>query len=206
MIAPAVRRRIVHPVLIGWLTAVWVLLWSDLSLANVLAGLIIGTAVTTLLHLNPVPFRAHFNLRWSLILIGHFISDLVKASGQVAFLALRPGRVPRGAVIRVQLRSHSDVVLTMTAEITSLVPGSIVIEAHRLTGTLYVHLLDAEIVGGLEAARHHVFEQERRVLYALAAPEEIAEAGLPPAPGWRRDRATAAQGPPGRASSPGARP
>jgi multicomponent Na+:H+ antiporter subunit E len=172
-------------VLIIWLTLVWVLLWSDLTLANVLAGLLVATVLTTFLQLNPVPFHARLHPRGFAVLLGTFVRDIVLASVQVAFLALRRRRVPRGAVLRVRLRSHSDVILTMTAELCSLVPGSIVIEAHRLTGTLYVHLLDAELAGGLARAREHVLEQERRLLYALAAPEEIAEAGLPPRPSRR---------------------
>ncbi len=184
MITRLARRRVVHPVLIVWLTIVWVLLWSDLSLANVLAGIVVAVVVTTVFHLNPVPYHAAFRLRSFLALLLYFVRDLFLASAQVVALALRPGRIPRGAVIRVQLRGHSDVILTMTAEITSLVPGSIVIEAHRLTGTLYVHILDADLVGGLDAARRHVLVQERRLLYAFARADEIAEAGLPPAPGW----------------------
>lgn len=184
MITTLARRRRVHPVLIVWLTLAWVLMWSDLSLANVLAGVAVAIVVTSIFHLNPVPFHARFRPRSFLELLAYFIKDLLLAAIQVSALALRPGRVPKGAVIRVQLNSHSDVILTLTAEITSLVPGSIVIEAHRLTGTLYVHLLDAELAGGLDAARHHVLQQEQRVLYAFARAEEIAEAGLPPAPGW----------------------
>lgn len=186
MITPARRRRLVrHPVLIAWLTIVWVLLWSDLSLANVIGGLLVATVITASLQLNPVPFHARLHPRGFAVLLGHFLREIVLASVQVAVLALRRRKVPRGAVIRIRLRSHSDVVLTATAELTSLVPGSIVIEAHRLTGTLYVHLLDAELAGGLDAARRHVLEQERRVLYALAAPDEIADAGLPPRPRGR---------------------
>lgn len=187
------RRVVLHPALLLWLAGVWVLLWSDLSLANVLAGVLLGLLLTTFLRLNPVPFDARLNPRGFVSLVAHFAWDLVLASVQVAALALRPGRIPRGAVIRVRLRSHSDVILTMTAELCSLVPGSIVIEAHRLTGTLYVHLLDAEIGGGLERARRHVLEQERRILYALAGERQIAEAGLPPR-GHRRRRESMRQG------------
>lgn len=185
-----IRRRRAHPVLVGWLIGVWVLLWSDLSVANVVGGALVAMVLTTFLHLNPVPFHARFHLRGFLSLLFFFLGDLVLASLQVAYVALRPRRVPRGAVIRVRLRSHSDVILTMTAELCSLIPGSIVIEAHRLTGTLYVHLLDAEIAGGLEAARAHVLEQERRLLYAFAGADEIAEAGLPPRPVPRRRAGT----------------
>ncbi len=178
------RGFVLHPLLITWLTLVWVLLWSDVSLANVLSGIVVAVVATTLMPLNPVPFHARLHPWGTVELLARFAWDVVVASAQVAGLALRPGRVPRGAVIRVQLRSHSDVVLTITAELASLVPGSIIVEAHRLTGTLYVHVLDVELAGGLEAARRHVLEQEQRVLYAIAPDDEIAAVGLPPARRW----------------------
>jgi multicomponent Na+:H+ antiporter subunit E len=180
------HRLTLHPLLVLWLTAVWVMLWSDLSLANVIAGAVVAVLATTLLPLNPVPFHARLHPRGAAVLLAVFARDLVVASYQVTLLALRPRRVPRGAVIRVRLRSHSDVVLTMTSELLSLVPGSIVVEAHRLTGTLYVHVLDVETAGGLERAREHAHAQEERVLYAIAPREEIIAAGLPPKPGRRR--------------------
>jgi multicomponent Na+:H+ antiporter subunit E len=82
-------------------------------------------------------------------------------------------------VIGVRLRSHSDLYLTVTAELASLVPGSLVIEAHRLTGMLYLHVLDAEAAGGVEAHRAAVLELEERVLRALASDAELERAGLP---------------------------
>ncbi len=187
--APRRRRVTFHPVLAAWLTLVWVMLWSDLTLANVVAGLLVALVVTTVLPLNPVPFHARFHPVGFLVLLTRFAVDVVVASFQVSVVALRPGRVPHGAVIRVRLRSHSDVVLTLTAELCSLVPGSVVVEAHRLTGTLYVHVLDVAMAGGLDAARRSVLEQEVRVLYAIAPPEEIAACGLPPRPmrGRRRE-------------------
>ncbi|HWS57392.1 MAG TPA: Na+/H+ antiporter subunit E [Actinotalea sp.] len=187
MTATTLRRRFApHPLLVVWLTAVWVMLWSDLSLANVLAGAVVAMLATTLLPLNPVPFHARLHPRGTAVLLAVFARDLVVASYQVAVLALRPRRVPKGAVIRVRLRSHSDVVLTMTSELLSLVPGSIVVEAHRFTGTLYVHVLDVEMAGGLEQAREHALAQEERVLYAIAPREEIIAAGLPARPRRRR--------------------
>ena len=37
----------------------------------------------------------------------------------------------RNAVVRVKLQTHSDLYQTLTSELVSLVPGSIVIEARR---------------------------------------------------------------------------
>lgn len=163
-----------------WLTLVWVLLWGELSVGNVLAGVLLGVLLTRLLPLPPVEFNGRARPVASLALLARFIVDVVIASIQVSYLALRWDRPPRGAVLRVQLRSHSDLYLTLTAELASLVPGSIIVEAHRLTGTLYVHVLDVEVSGGVEKARESVLAQERRVLYALASDAEIADAGLPP--------------------------
>ena len=172
-----------------WLTVVWVLLWGDLSWANVLAGALIGFVVTRALPMPTIEFHGRVRPGPLLRLLGRFVVDLVRASVQVARLAMTPGRVPRGAVLAVQLRSHSDLYLTLTAQLCSLVPGSIVVEAHRITGTLYVHLLDVDMVGGIEQGRAHVLENEARILRALASDAELAEAGLelrPPRQG--RDR------------------
>ncbi|MCR6688711.1 Na+/H+ antiporter subunit E [Cellulomonas sp.] len=165
---------------IVWLTVVWVFLWGDLSVGNVLAGAAIALAVTTGLHMAPVDFHGRVH-PWGVVrLFTRFGVDLVRASFEVAFIALRPRYVPHGAVIGVQLRSHSDLYLTMTAELCSLVPGSLVVEAHRLTGVLYLHVLDVRQAGGIEAARQAVLDQEERVLRAFASPAEQRAAGLTP--------------------------
>ena len=166
-----------------WLAAVWVALWGEVSVGNVLAGVVVGVAVTTVLRMTPMDF--HGRLRpWGLVrLLSRFAVDLVRGSLEVAVIALRLGYVPQGAVIGVRLRSHSDLYLTLTAELCSLVPGTVVVDAHRLTGTLYLHVLDvthgaASASDGIEAARTHVLAQEERVLRALASDAELAEAGL----------------------------
>ena len=43
-----------------WLTVVWVFLWGDLSVGNVLAGLLIALAVTTGLRMAPIDFHGRF--------------------------------------------------------------------------------------------------------------------------------------------------
>ena len=84
------------------------------------------------------------------------------------------GRHPRNAVIEVQLRSRSDFYLTLTAELVALVPGSVVVDARRSTSMLYLHLLDVDGEGAIEAQRAHVLAVERRVVRALGSPAEIA--------------------------------
>ncbi|MBO0898390.1 Na+/H+ antiporter subunit E [Cellulomonas sp. zg-ZUI222] len=161
-----------------WLTVVWVLLWGQVTWGNVVNGVLLGLLVTAGLRMTRVEFRGRVHPVGLLVLLGRFALDLVRASFEVSLVALRPRHTPRGAVICVQLRSHSDLYLTLTAELVSLVPGSIIVEAHRLTGRLYVHVLDVETSGGVEKARQNVLDQEARLLRALASDEELAEAGL----------------------------
>lgn len=168
------------------LTAIWVILWGDLSAANLFAGAIIAALVITVMPLPAIDLRATFRPAPFLALASHFVWDLIVASLEVSLLALRPGRAPRGAVVGVRLRSRSDVFLTMTAELSSLVPGSVVVEAHWQTGTLYLHVLDVDQSGGVERVRAETLDLEARVLRAFATSTDLAGYGLA---GPRRSRA-----------------
>ena len=53
-----------------------------------------------------------------------------------------------------------------------------VVEALRRNGVVYVHVLDLDRVGGVEAVRRNVLANEERVLKALASDEELEAAGL----------------------------
>ena len=161
-----------------WLTLVWVMLWGDLSWGNVVGGAVLGAVVLVLFPLPSVAARGKLR-PWPLArLLARFVADLVTASFQVSFLALDPRRTPRGAVVGVRLRNPSDLYMTITAELSSLVPGSLVVEAHRLTGMLYLHVLDVDQAGGVEQVRADTLALEARVLHAFASNEDLRAAGL----------------------------
>lgn len=163
-----------------WLALIWILLWGDLTWANVLGGLVVGSLVAWGLPLPRVPFAGRVSVIGSFLLLARLAWDILLASIDVAAMALRLGSQPKGGVIRVPLRSRSDLYLTLTADMCSLVPGSIIVEAHRSTSTLYVHIFDLTKEGSIEAAHESVLAQEARIMYALASPTELREAGLPP--------------------------
>lgn len=172
------RRTLQWPVLL-WLTVVWTLLWGDLSLFNVVSGLLIAILVC---QVFPLPFlRMKVGLRphWLAWLVLRFLWDVVVASIQVAVKTLQFGRQPRNAVIEIDLRTPSDFVLTVVAEMVSLVPGSLVVEARASTHTLFLHVLDVGDRAGAEAFRAQVFALERRVVLALGADTDLV--ARPPA-------------------------
>jgi multicomponent Na+:H+ antiporter subunit E len=179
-----VRRRLRRPVAqwpaVTGLTVAWVLLWGDVTWANVVGGVVLSTVVVVVFPLPPVRTEARLRFVPFCRLFVRFVTDLTLASFQVAWTALRPGRVPQGALVRVQLRDTDDVFLTLTAVLAALVPGTLVVETRRRTGTLFLHVLDAEAAGGTAGVRRSVRDLEERVLRALAADEVLERCGIAP--------------------------
>jgi len=177
---PRRRKRVLQPRAVATIALAWVLLWDRVTWGNVVNGVLVGLLVTYAFPLPSIEFQGRLRPHRVLLLIAHFLLDLVGASWQVMRLAFGR-RSPRNAVIEVQLRSRSDFYLTLTAELVALVPGSVVVDARRSTSVLYLHLLDVEKQGGIQAQRAHVLAVERRVIRALGSREEIAalEAGGP---------------------------
>lgn len=162
-----------------WLALVWMLLWGDFSWANLLSGLALGVAVSIFFPLPAMGFTMRVRPVALVLLVGRFAYDLVAATIQVSAQVLDPRSLPHGAVVGVRLRNPADLYLTITAELSSLVPGTLVVEAHRITGMLYLHVLDIEGSGGADRVRDDVLALEARVLRALASDDDLATAGLP---------------------------
>ena len=180
---PRRRVRTVRRLATQWrtltiLAVLWVMLWGDLSWANVLAGLAVGAVVVMLFPLPPVRTRGTLRVWPFLTLAGHFVVEVFKASFEVAWIAIRPGHQPRGGIVGVRLRTTDDVFLTLTAEMTSLVPGSVVVEVHRAAGTLYLHVLDLSLSGGPDGVRASTLALEARILRALAPDGVLDRVGL----------------------------
>jgi multicomponent Na+:H+ antiporter subunit E len=166
------------------LTVVWVLLWDQVSVFLLVTGLLLALLVGVVFPLPPIELHSRIRFVPLVKLGARLLLDLVRSSASVVLLAFRPGPPPRSAIIKVQLRSRNDLYLTQVAELTSLVPGSIVLEAHRATSTLYLHVLDTVAEDDLARARQDVLDAELRILRAFGTPEELeaAEQGRPAPP------------------------
>ncbi|MCZ7439075.1 Na+/H+ antiporter subunit E [Micromonospora sp. WMMC241] len=173
-------RRRDQAVALGWLVAAWLLLWGDVSWANLLTGLVVGAAVLFFFPLPPVTFGGRLRPGPLLVLAGTFAGELVSASVHVAAVALRPGYRPRGAIIAVPLRVRTDLNLALTAEVISLVPGTLILDIDRTRGVLYVHVLDVRGPEDLAGSRDRVLAVERRIVRAVGSPTEVRQLDLEP--------------------------
>lgn len=183
-----VHRWSVSPFGLFWLTLVWVLLWGKISLLSVVGGLVIGYIVLALFPLPYVRVRLRPRLIGIVVLVSRFLWDLVRASIEVAWLAIRPGEPTRGVVMDMELAGDDALLQTLTAEMVALVPGSVVIDLDPLSRILTIHALNVTTRAEAEKVRHRVRGQEARVLRALHPdPESLLDP--------RRRRDAAAQNP-----------
>jgi multicomponent Na+:H+ antiporter subunit E len=72
----------------------------------------------------------------------------------------------------VPLETRNELLVTVTAELVSLVPGSLLVELDPEQPALYLHVLDARSPEHLDRAVASVHEQERRVVEAMAPKDE----------------------------------
>ena len=127
------------------LVAIWVSLWSDLSVANVLSGVIVAVAIVFVFGGRPtgrLVVRPIHALRFA----GYFVWKLVESTVVVARAVITPRGGVHTGVIAVPLEGCSDAVITLIADAISLTPGTLTIEVHRDPALLFVHALDVRDV------------------------------------------------------------
>ncbi|PWU51098.1 Na+/H+ antiporter subunit E [Micromonospora globispora] len=168
-------RRRDQAIALGWLVLIWLLLWGDLSWGNLLGGLVVGVAVLVFFPLPPVTFGGRLRLGALLVLVATFAAELVSASVRVAGLAVRPGCRPRSAIVAVRLRVRTDLNLALTAEVISLVPGTLILEVDRDQGVLYVHVFDVRDPEDLAESRNRILTVERRIVRAIGSADEVRQ-------------------------------
>lgn len=163
----AARRRLqLRPLVL--LTGLWVMLWGSLTWGNVVLGFVVAAVVLVVFPLPVLHLRLQVRPVALVVLLTRFFVDLATASVQVAYQAVAPWVHPQGRLIRVGLRSDDELLTTLTAQMTGLVPGTLVLECDPERRELLVHLFDAPTQADLDAACRTVHAQEDRVLAALA--------------------------------------
>jgi multicomponent Na+:H+ antiporter subunit E len=171
-----VSRGLGRLAFLTWLVAVWVALWGDLTVANVVGGVLVG-GVLLLVFPDAGPRQPRYlDPLAALRFLGYFAVRLVEATALVAWEVLtpRPWRLNE-AVVAVPIYGASDAVVTLIANAISLTPGTLTLEVRRgpEAATLYVHMLHFRSV---EQVRREVEELEVRALRAFCAPPVLRDA------------------------------
>ncbi|GAA3859863.1 Na+/H+ antiporter subunit E [Leifsonia kafniensis] len=160
------------PLFIG-LVLLWMLLWGNFSWLNLLTGAVFAAVVSVGFYLPAVQQSGRLNPWRLLIYFIRLLVDIVRASIEVAALALSPHYKATNAILAIELSTRSDLILTWTAVSTSIVPGSIVIDIDRVSSTLYLHVLNMHNSEETEKFRRSVLATERRIVLALGSREDV---------------------------------
>ncbi|AZZ80008.1 Na+/H+ antiporter subunit E [Gordonia alkanivorans] len=157
---------------IAWLTFVWVLLWGTVSWANIIGGVVLAVAVLTVLPLPRVPVEGRIHPLSLARLVVRLVVDFFVSSLQIGWMAIRPGRPPLGAVVRVRVAIKSDMVLTLAVDYLNLVPGTMVLEIDHRRRMLYVHVFDVRSEKKVRAFYDQVAYVERMFIKAFERDSE----------------------------------
>ncbi|MCD9624637.1 Na+/H+ antiporter subunit E [Rhabdothermincola salaria] len=152
------------------LVAVWVALWGEPSVGNLLSGVLVAAAVSWLFPSGPRVVTAEDEGTPRFVAGARFLAvfagALVVATWEVVRDVLRPRLRLAEGIVAVPLVSHSPVIATLVGNAISLTPGTLTVEIggvsqrrpvppasaagdDRATVVLYVHVLnltDAESV------------------------------------------------------------
>ncbi len=178
--------------LLVWLVLVWGALWGDFRAGNLVFGALLALLVTWVLYLPPVQLSGRFNPVHFALFTATFVWQVAKASFEVLLVALLVGPRTRNAVVGVQLRTRSDLLLTATGHTMTLIPGSLVIEVDRANGTLYFHALNVRTPEQAEDFRRAVLRIEAAWIRIMGTREELAALRAERRPGTGGDPDSAA--------------
>ena len=155
------------------LALIWVLLWGDASLLNILYGALLGWLVTVVFWLAPIRYYGTVHPWRLLVLVATQLKALAVASVQLAAIAFRPTVRLQPGVIRVELRSNNDLYQVGLAQLISIVPGTLVVEVVRRPRLLYLHVFDLPEETSVEDERSNALQLERRLVEAIGSAAEI---------------------------------
>jgi multicomponent Na+:H+ antiporter subunit E len=161
------------PLLVA-LVALWLFLWDHIDVLTVTTGVLLAIAVTRVLYLPPILLSGRFNPWYGLLFGLRMMLDVSIASLQVGFLAVNPRWQPMNSIIAIQLLTRSDLVTTLTAEATSVVPGTVVVDIDRERGLLYLHVLGTRTEADIERTRRHVLGMEEGIVLAIGTRSDAA--------------------------------
>ncbi|MFG3616807.1 Na+/H+ antiporter subunit E [Nocardia sp. NPDC047654] len=174
------RETVVRIGVLAWLTMVWLALWGDLSVANLLGGLVVAALIMLALPLPRVPVSGRLNPLPLVALIVSSAYYALESSLQVAWFAIRPAPMPVSGVLRVYARTRSDLVLVLWTDVLNLIPGTMVLEIDRKRWVVYVHVLDVGSDAAVDEFHRITRRLERLLIDAFERPT-----------GWPRSRTAA---------------
>lgn len=149
------------------LALAWAALQAELSLANLLAGYVLGYLILLLLTRGGVLAESHYigRVTMALGLAAFFLRELVFANLRLARDVISLRHNVRPGIIAVPLDASSDGEILLLTALINLTPGSVALDVSPDRKLLYVHSMYVDSADAARAEIKHGYE--RRVLLLL---------------------------------------
>lgn len=157
---------------LAWLVVLWMLLWAQFTVLSFLTGLVVAIFVTRVFRLPTVALSGRINFWYAALFVVQFLFAVLQGALYVTVQVFDFRRQPGAAIIAVPLRYADDLVMTHVAVTSSLIPGSLVVEADRDRRILYLHVIGVRNAADVEKQREGVLVWERRIVRALGSPAQ----------------------------------
>lgn len=159
---------------IAWtaaLVVLWLLAWGEVSVANVVSGIVVASALLVLFPLGP-PGDARLHPAGAARLLGYIAVQLVVSNVAMVRQVLRPQPAFASGVLAHHLQQPSEAVLTAMTTVISLSPGTMTVDTTPDAAAIYVHFL---VLDDVEAARAGLRHLEELVVHALGVPPPVPD-------------------------------
>lgn len=157
------------------LVLLWIFLWGAFDWTTIGAAVLLSLLIPAIFYLPPIESTGRFNVIWTAWFIIHLMYDIARSSILVAAQAMGIAYSPKQAIIGVKMRTRSDLILTATAEASTLVPGTMALDADREHGELFLHLFSVRSDEEIEKARATLLATEARLIMAFGSKRDIAK-------------------------------
>lgn len=155
----------------AWLLLVWMLLWGQLSVANLASGVVVVTGLLLVFPLGAIARQGRLRPLRAVGFAFFFVWELLKATWVVAWEIVTPGTGYTPGIICTEVRGVSDPLVTLVANFITLTPGTMTLEIRHHPTRLYIHVLHLR---DPEQARRDVLRLEARAIRAFGTREAIA--------------------------------
>lgn len=174
---PESRRRVWRSLVVQLpflllLIALWMLLWVQFTVLSFVTGLLVALYVTRVFRLPTVELSGRVNIWFTALVVFQFLFAVVRGALSVTRQVFDFRKEPGAAIIAVPLRYSDDLMMTHVAVVSSLIPGSLVVDTDRDRCILYLHAIGINDLSDVERQREGVLRWERRIVRAIGDPSQ----------------------------------
>lgn len=146
------------------LVVFWLLLYGEVTLGNIVAGVAVAVGVTIAIPLEPAARTHRVHPIAAVQLVLHFSRLVIVSNIQLVRTIIRPRPAGlRAGIVRMELEPTTPLITTLVANALSLTPGNLTIIADH-SGVIHVHILGLTTT---EQVRTDIADLHRRIVAAL---------------------------------------